>query len=49
MKGVGSGQEGYNWVKDLDVTAWFTLLFLPGLVYLLAAALTLALVTAEER
>lgn len=42
------GREG-NWVKDLDVAAWFTLFVLPGLVYPLAAALTWAPLTAEER
>lgn len=42
------GREG-NCVKGLDVAAWITLLFLPALIYTLAAALTWALLTAEER
>lgn len=47
-RGWEVGREG-NWVKDLDVAAWFTLLCPPGSVYTLAAALTWALLTAKER
>lgn len=46
-RGWEVGKEG-TWLKDVDVAAWFTLLSL-GLAYTLAAVLTWASLTAEER